>query len=76
MEKIVLEELSDNELLEIIDELQKENFADDSIVRKIAFQFFGGGTTIIQLISVANLLLPIVAERMKNYRAYIPYIDR
>lgn len=67
---INLERLSDSELLEIVDELQKETFSDNSIARKLAIQFFGGDS-LPQILSVGIKVLPIVANRMKEYGLYI-----
>jgi len=62
--EIVLENLCDNELLSIVDELQQSGFSEDSIIRKLAIQFFGGDS-LVQLMSVSSKVLPVVAERLK-----------
>lgn len=65
MKQINLEELSDIELLEIVDEYQKGIFSETTIIRKIAKQYFGGDS-LVQLVAVSSVLLPIIAERMKS----------
>ena len=67
---VILEELSDAELLKIVDECQKEGWGDDSIVRTLAKQFFGGDS-LTQMIFVSLKVLPIVAERMRYYSPYL-----
>lgn len=66
-EKINLEELSDVKLLEIVDELQKGSFEENSIVRILSEQIFGGDS-LTQILSLPAIILPIVADRMKRYR--------
>jgi hypothetical protein len=58
------------ELINIVEELQRSTFDDDSIIRVIAKQYFGNDS-IVQILAVSNLLLPIVTERMKHYSPYI-----
>lgn len=67
---IILEDLSDLELLNIVDECQKDSFDENSIVRILSKQYFGGDS-LTQMIFVVNKLLPIVAERMKNYSPHL-----
>lgn len=67
---VILEELSDAELLKIVDECQKADWEDDSIVRTLAKQFFGGDS-LPQMMFVSLKLLPIVAERMKSYSPHL-----
>ena len=63
---IILEELSNAELLQIVDEFQKEVWEDDSIVRTLAKQFFGGDS-LTQIMFVPLKVLPVIAERVKGY---------
>jgi hypothetical protein len=70
MEKIVLKELSDSQLLEIVKELQKETFEENSIVRKLAIQFFGSDS-VNRILQISIIILPVVAERMKCYSPHI-----
>lgn len=68
--EIKIEELSDAELLAIVDEFQKEIIDNDSIIRKLSKQYFGG-ETVTQMMFVAYKILPIVAERMKCYSPHL-----
>lgn len=68
-DNIILENLSDKELLDIVDELQKETFEENSVARKLAKQFFETDS-IISIGFLSSKLLPIVAERMKAYSPY------
>ena len=61
-----LEYFSDKELLEACDLCYGEFFPEDSIIRKIAIHYFGGDS-LLQCVSVASLLLPVVAARLKPY---------
>ena len=72
MEAIDFNTLSDNELLHIVGECDKDYFDDDSIVRHLAIQFFGGDS-ITQCLLVSVKLLPIVADRMRTYSPYVQY---
>ena len=67
---IEIESLADNQLLEIVEECQKDSFDSESIVRKLAIQFFGNDN-LIAIIGVSNILLPVIATRMKHYSPYI-----
>ena len=64
--KINLDELSDLELIKIARELQNETFDDDSIIRKLTIQFFGGDS-VTQMMFLALKLLPIITDRMSSY---------
>jgi len=66
-EIIILENLSDSELLSISDECQKSSWDENSIVRKLAKQFFGGDS-LTQMLFVPHKVLPVVAQRMEKYR--------
>jgi hypothetical protein len=57
--------MSIDELLSIVDECQQEYFDDNSIVRKLAIQFFGN-QSLICLLLVSAKLLPILAQRLKE----------
>lgn len=63
---IILEDLSDAELLMIADECQNETFDDGSLIRILAKQFFGGDS-LVQIMAVSAKVLPVVAQRMKKY---------
>lgn len=67
---VILEELSDAELLEIVDECQKDGWGDNSIVRTLAKQFFGGDS-LTQMMFVSLKVLPVVAERMRCYSPHL-----
>ena len=67
---IKYEKPNDSELLKIVDECQKEGWGDDSIVRTLAKQFFGGDS-LTQMIFVSLKVLPIVAERMRCYSPHL-----
>lgn len=67
---VILEELSDSELLEIVNDLHGEAFAESSIVRQLAKQYFDGDS-ITQLMFVGLKVLPVVAERMKCYSPHL-----
>jgi len=61
---IDLTKLSDEELLEIVDESQKEFYDENSVVRVLSKQFFDNDS-LIQMLSVRMILLPEVAKRLK-----------
>ncbi len=63
---IILEDLSDAELLQIAKECQNVHFDDDSIIRVLAKQFFGGDS-LVQLISVGLKVLPVVSKRLEQH---------
>ena len=67
---VILEELNDAELLEIVNDLQKETITENSIVRKLSIQYFGGDS-LTQMMFVALKVLPIVAERMRCYSPHL-----
>ena len=67
---VILEELSDAELLQIVDECQKDGWEDNSIVRTLAKQFFGGDS-LTQMMFVSLKFLPVVAERMRCYSPHL-----
>lgn len=67
---VILEKLSDAELLRIVDECQKDSWEDNSIVRTLAKQFFGGDS-LIQMMFVSLKVLPVVAERMRCYSPHL-----
>jgi hypothetical protein len=64
-----LESLTDDELLELCEELQMDSHVENGIVRKLAIQFFGG-QAITQMIMVNSIVLPFVAKRLKVYVEY------
>lgn len=61
---VIVENLNDAELLLIAGECQKEYWEENSIVRTLSKQYFGGDS-LTQMMFVANKILPIVAERLK-----------
>lgn len=70
MDSIILEELSDSELLSIADECQKDTWDENNIVRILAKQYFGGDS-LTQMMLVSFKLLPVIAERMKRYSPHL-----
>jgi hypothetical protein len=70
--EIVLEELSDEQLLHIVDELQKSEWEEDSIIRKLSAQFYGK-SDLLCIAMLPHKILPEVAKRMK---CYSPHIDK
>ncbi len=69
-EIIVLENLSDEELLNIVAELENSFVDEDSILRVLAKQFFGDDT-LLNINLIPNKVLPVVAQRMKYYSPHI-----
>lgn len=69
---IVLENLTDHELLKIANDLQSANIGESGLLKRLAKQFFGG-ESLMQILFVAHILLPVIAERMKQYS---PELDR
>lgn len=69
-EEINLNLLSDQELINIVEELQKETFPEDSIVRKLAKQYFNNDS-LTNILFVGVKILPIITERMKIYSPHI-----
>ena len=67
---IVVECLSDEELLSIVTDITSQVVPEDSLARKIALQAFNSETT-MDFIRVGMLILPIIAERMRNYSPHI-----
>ena len=61
---VILENLSDAELIEIANECQNEHWEDDSIIRRLAKQFYGGDS-LTQIMFVALKVLPVITERLK-----------
>jgi hypothetical protein len=50
----------------ILDELSQATLKEDATVRLLAKQFFGDDS-VLQIIAVGNILLPVVADRMRRY---------
>ena len=71
-ETIDIENLSDEELLFLVEEIDSLHVAEDSLLRKVASQYFGSNNT-MDFIRVGMLILPIIAKRMKHYS---PHIDK
>lgn len=69
--EIKLNTLSDWELLCIVEELQGEYFDENSVIRRLAIQFFGDDS-LTNMLFVGLKVLPVVAERMKIYS---PHVD-
>lgn len=67
---IVLEDLSDEELLSLVNDINLSIVPSDSLLRTIALQKFGTENT-MSFIQVGMLILPIIAERMKHYSPHI-----
>ena len=67
---VIVENLNDAELLAIVDECQKDSWDENSIIRTLSKQYFGGDS-LTQMMFVANKLLPIVAERMRCYSHHL-----
>jgi len=72
MEKhpIDLENSPDELLIIVARELQQDTWAEDSIVRTLAKQYFGSDS-LTHIMFVANKVLPIVANRMIVYSPYL-----
>lgn len=64
--KIILEDLSDEQLLKIVEELQQNSWEENSIIRTLSKQFFGGDS-LTHMLLVSYKLLPVVTERFKKY---------
>ena len=60
-----IEDLSNDELLEIVDELKNESFPEDSRIRVLAKQVFGDDS-LLHISYLGSYLLPIVATRLKK----------
>lgn len=60
---ILLESLTNSQLLEIVDALQEDYWEEDSIIRILAEQFYGGNS-VTQMLFVANKVLPVIADRL------------
>lgn len=72
-ENIDINLLTDTQLVEMVNELNlNESFTDDSILRKLAKQHFGGDS-LVQIIALSNVILPIVTERMRFYSPFCEY---
>ena len=67
---IIVENLNDTDLLAIVDECQKDSYDENSIIRVLSKQYFGGDS-LTQMLFVANKILPIVAERMRCYSPHL-----
>ncbi len=65
MELIDVNKLTNEELISISEELQQETFSEDSIIRKLSTQYFGSSSW-VEMISVAAVILPIMAKRFKS----------
>ena len=61
---VILENLSDSELIEIANECQNECWEENSIIRVLAKQYFGGDS-LTQMMFVSLKVLPVVVERLK-----------
>ncbi len=61
---VILENLSDAELLKIADELQNDTVANDSVIRILAKQYFGGDS-LTQIIFVSMKILPVICDRLR-----------
>ena len=71
-EKILLEEFSDQELLNLVEELSGETFAEDSLPRKLSVQLFGEGESLVKLVGVSHFVLK---EMSKRFKVYSPHIN-
>ena len=72
-EKIDINQFTDTQLVDLVSELHlNESFTDDSILRKLAKQHFGGDS-LVQIIALSNVILPIVTERMRIYSPHCEY---
>jgi hypothetical protein len=67
---VIVENLNDTDLLAIVDECQKDSWDENSIIRVLSKQYFGGDS-LTQMMLVANKILPIVAERMRYYSPHL-----
>lgn len=67
---VIVENLNDTDLLAIVDECQKDSWDENSIIRVLSKQYFGGDS-LTQMMCVANKILPIVAERMRCYSPHL-----
>ena len=67
---VIIENLNDTDLLAIVDECQKDSWDENSIIRVLSKQYFGGDS-LTQMMFVANKILPIVAERMRCYSPHL-----
>lgn len=67
---VIVENLNDTDLLAIVDECQKDSWDENSIIRVLSKQYFGGDS-LTQMMFVANKILPIVAERMRCYSPHL-----
>ena len=65
-----LENSPDELLIIVARELQKDAWEEDSIVRTLAKQYFGGDS-LTQIMFVAYKVLPIIANRMILYSPYL-----
>lgn len=68
--RINLNELSDQDLLDLVQELNQETFEEDSRLRILAVQYFGT-ESLLHILAVGSKLLPVIAERMKCYSPHI-----
>jgi len=64
LKSVILENLSDTELIDIANEFQKESWKEDSIVRVLAKQYFGGDS-LAQIMLVPIKILPFITDRLK-----------
>lgn len=67
---VIIENLNDTDLLAIVDECKKDSWDENSIIRVLSKQYFGGDS-LTQMMFVANKILPIVAERMRCYSPHL-----
>ncbi|MFW5847954.1 MAG: hypothetical protein ACOCVF_03475 [bacterium] len=65
-----LNNLSDEQLRDIVADGQRPTVADDSLLRQIAQHYYGKSDTLtIQLVGL--MILPIITERMVLYSPHI-----
>ncbi len=69
-EPIDLVNSPDELLVIVVRELQKDTWEENSIVRRLAKQYFGGDS-LVQILAVANKVLPIITNRMILYDPYL-----
>lgn len=62
-----LDGLSDNELLKIVDDLQKPTVPENSPLRTASVEIFGNSST-LSMIGVAHPLCKVLAGRMIRYK--------
>lgn len=70
--KEIIEQLSDAELKQLIEEYKMDSVPDDALVRKIVPQVFGEtNILVIQMQQLIWSILEVVSERMVSYSPHI-----